>query len=256
MSIYNVNGEEIIVSGGSIYNYDKFSGKKLVVDGNSLTTSINWARYTADLLSMTLTNLARGGGGIVENAGDTMADIQTYVGSTFPSEADVIILQGDTNVIRNGNASDQMDGSSPQTTWTAKMNYLLRCLRAKYPNVLIVMTPDSIRYNSAFKTGNSSNPYDITLNVDNRNAMKSVADYNSLCFWEYDWSTPFNPNHLDNYYSKAGDPTYPSDSQDYVHPSPNSFARAKGRACAHFMAGLVYDPAAPNGTAENWTSYI
>lgn len=216
MSLYDINGN-IISSGGSgsatdnslLWNLTKWRGKHLVVDGNSLVQSTNWGQYTAEYLGMEYHNLGASGSNIVHGQ-TTMDGIKSLVADEFPEQADLIIIQGDSNVgdITDLDPSDQMDGENPKNTWSARTNYLMRCLKAKYPNVVIVLMADSVRYDS-YRNGKlymQNPPAPNILYEPNRNnyeAMKKIAEYNRHHFWSFDGDTPFNPTNYGNEYSNG-----------------------------------------------------
>lgn len=252
-SIFNGTGGETTIDNSLLYNYTRWNGKSLVTEGNSLTAHNKWGNYLAEFLGMTHTNVAMSGSAITTNPqtkGTTMEDIVANVNDNYPANVDLVILQGDTNVVMDGEPSDQMDGDNPKTTWTARMNYMIRCLRAKYHNVVIVLMPDSVRYDGEVEA------YEYERNRSGRDAMKELAEYNRLAFFNVDCCTPFNPKYDDNYYTRTGDPedshTAQAHGQDWIHPSPYSYTRSKGRALAEFVAGLVFDPNAPNTASEGW----
>lgn len=255
MGFFNGKGQQISFSEG--YNYSKWAGKYLVTDGNSLVASTNWGDPLAEFLGMHHTNCGNSGS-MITSPSDTMENIKSNIGQNYPAKCDLVILQGDTNGAMDGEVSDQMDGDNPKTTWTARMNYLIRCIRARYPNVLIVMIPDSVRYGYSLdgQTGASVQPYDFGRNKGSLDAMRNLAEYNRINFWNFDGSTPFNPNHLDNYYSRYyHEHAQYGVAQDTVHPY-KTYRDAKGKALAHFVAGLVFDPLAPNDAISNWEQFI
>lgn len=254
MPVYDINGSSLHTDGLS-HNFAKWSGKVLVTEGNSLTHATNWGKYLAEYLGMTHVNVALSGSSIVVNpqtGGSTISDIKANVADNYPEKADLIILQGDTNTGMYGEPSDQMDGSDPKTTWTAKMNYMIRCLRAKYHNVIIVLMPDSVRYDCVYGEDSWKGK-----NVDSYTAMKNLAEYSRLAFFDFDHLTPWNPDYVDNYYNWVGDPedlhSFELNGMDRVHPSGYSYPREKGRALAEFVAGLVFDPDASNTAADRWS---
>lgn len=260
MAIYDYQGNVITV-GGDDYNVSKWSGKIAVVEGNSLVASTNWGQYLASYLGMTVYNVAQSGSSIVVNpdtGGSTMTDIKNNVKDNYPDACDLVIMQGDTNTTMDGDSSDQMDGNNPKTTWTAKMNYMIRCIKAKYHNVVIVLMPDSIRYDYVGLYGNPNATLKTwgTNNVNQYEIMRNFAEYNRIAFFDFDHSTPWNPNYADNYYNWAGDPnnshTFANNGMDYVHPSYVSYANAKGKALADFISGLVFNPSAPNTATSDW----
>lgn len=260
MALYDISGNTISFGSGTVdnpllYNFTRWNGKILVTEGNSLTASNNWGQYLAEFLGMTHYNCAQSGGAIVKNditKGYTMADIKANISDNYPENADLVILQGDTNIGMDGDPSDQMDNAeNPKDTWTARMNYMIRCLRAKYHNVVIVLMPDSVRCDGDVPG------YELAKNHDGYEAMRALAEYNRLAFFDFDHATPFNPRYADNYYTRTGDPgmshTIEVHGQDYVHPSVVSYTKSKGYALAQFVAGLVFDPNAPNTAADGWS---
>lgn len=272
MSLYDINGKIILTPSGEsglLWNYTKWNGKKLVVDGNSLVDTAKWGETLAEFLGMECTNLGRSGQGLVygpNNANGeavypyvwTAETIIQRVTNDYPEQADLIILQGDTNssdVAESDNVTDQMDGDNPKTSWYAKMNYLIRCLKAKYPNVLIVIMPEQVRYDGAKKA------HELALNHQTFTTMKALAEYNRLAFYDFDHATPFNPLHgQNNWYSLQGQkPEYGFD-QDYVHASGTGgnylYGEVKGKALAGFVSQLIFDPNAPNNAVSDWTSLI
>lgn len=268
MALYDISGNTISFGSGTVdnsllYNFTRWNGKILVTEGNSLTKHNNWGDYLAELLGMSHINVAKSGSAITTNpdtGGVTMADIVANVSDNYPDAVDLVIMQGDTNVTMDGDPSDQMDGDNPLTTWTARMNYMIRCIKAKYHNVVIVLMPDSVRYDYTGVEGDpgytGSRVWE-TLNINDYNKMKELAEYNRLAFFDFDHATPFNPRYADNYYTRTGDPgmshTIEVHGQDYVHPSVVSYTKSKGYALAQFVAGLVFDPNAPNTAADGWS---
>lgn len=268
MALYDINGSVIAVSGDGtvdislLYNYTKWNRKELVVDGNSLTAVGLWGENLASFLGMHCTNLGRSGQSLIYGPYDKNGDakypyvwnmdtVKLRVANDYPDNADLIILQGDTNFNMDGEASDQMDGDNPKDTWTAKVNYLIRCIRAKYPNVIIVLIPDQVRYDGGVDA------YTIEKNRTAYMQMKAIADYNRLAFYSVEHATPFNPLHDNNYYGRL---YQVGDTQDYIHAAGTGgnqvYGVAKGKALAEFIAQLIYDPDAPNAAVENWQSAV
>lgn len=254
-----------------LWNYTKWNGKYIVADGNSLVASSNWIATTCSFLGATAVNVGKSGGAITRpdqpSASATIAEKQAYIVSNidtnYPAKADLILLQESSYL--DGEYSDQMDGANPTDTWCARMNYFIRCLKTKYPNVLIVLMPDPTWYKaSSGSSGNDSTTTtaiaDEIFNTRNRKSyeiMKGLAEYNRLAFFDVDHSTPFNPLMKDNYYSQYYwlHEDYPTTTQDGVHPY-RPYNTAKGYALAHFMAGLIFNPDAPNDAQEGWTDMI
>ena len=261
MAIYDVNGNDLSgnVNISLLENLSKWNGKTLVTDGNSLVASVNWGQYTAQYLGMNFVNLAVSGSNLVHGQ-TTMAGIRNLVANEFPNEADLILLQGDSNTqtADNVNPADQMDGENAVNTWASRINYLVRCLKAKYPNVVIVLMPDSVRYDYRNSRGTyGQNPPSPNIVYPNKNiydGMKKIAEYNRHHFWMIDGDTPFNPTNYGNEYVRK---TAVSDftENDGTHPG-GYFAEAKGKAVAWWIGGLTYDPRADNTAVEGWENLV
>lgn len=260
MAICDINGTVISndSSGGNtlLWNLQKWSGKVLVTDGNSLVGSTNWGTRLAEYLGMTHVNNGVYGG---ELAGGTMSDIMENIATNYPDTCDLVILQGDSNVgDTDGDVTQQMDGENPQTTWTARINYLVRCIKAKYPNVVIVLMPDSVRYDSSDGKRYYQHPASPNILYHlNRNSyimMKAIAEYNRHHFWAFDGDTPFNPTNSGNeYVIKTASSNFTEN--DGTHPG-GYFAEAKGKALAWWCAGLTYHPDADNHYVEGWENTV
>lgn len=245
---------------GLLWNLTKWKGKTLVTDGNSLVDSVNWGQYTAQVLGMNFVNLGVSGGNLCHGQ-TTMAGIKSLVANDFPESADLILLQGDSNTQNsdNVNPADQMDGENAVNTWAARINYLVRCLKAKYPNCVIALMPDSVRYDRRTTTsaGYGQNPPSPNIVYPNKNiyeGMKKIAEYNRHHFLAIDGDTPFNPTNYGNEYVRK---TAASDftENDGTHPG-GYFAEAKGKAVAWWVAGLTYHPDADNTAVEGWENLV
>jgi len=255
-----------------LWNYTKWKGKYIVADGNSLVASANWLKYTCGFLGAVEVNMGKSGGAITRpdqpSANATIEEKKQFivdnVANNYPDKADLIILQESSFL--DGEYSDQMDGADPKTTWTARMNYMIRCLKTKYPNVVIALMPDPTWYGVSTSTDGGNDSGSITsvtdqyMNSRNHNSLEKIrglAEYNRLAFFDVDHSTPFNPLRLDNYYSRYYwlHEQYPTVTQDGVHPY-EPYNKAKGLAMAHFVAGLIFDPNAPNDAVEGWQNEI
>lgn len=265
MAIYDIHGNALATgsSGAAdsslLWNLTKWKGKHLVVDGNSLVKATNWGQYTAEMLGMVYHNLGLSGSNIVHGQ-TTMEGIKGLVADEFPAHADLIILQGDSNTgdITDFDPADQMDGENPKNTWAARTNYLIRCLKAKYPNVVIVLMADSVRYDS-YRNGTqySQNPPAPNIyyepNRNNYEAMKKIAEYNRHHFWSFDGDTPFNPTNAGNEYVIKCSPDFVIN--DGTHPG-GYFAKAKGYALAWWIGQLTYYPDASNAEVEGWENLV
>lgn len=241
-----------------LWNLTKWKGKTLVTDGNSLVESVNWGTHTAQLLGMNFVNLGASGSNLVHGQ-TTMSGIKNLVADEFPEEADLILLQGDSNTMTadSVNPADQMDGENATNSWAARINYLVRCLKAKYPNVVIALMPDSVRYGRKTLTGYGQNPPSPNIVYPNKNiyeGMKKIAEYNRHHFLDIDGDTPFNPtNYSNEYVNKTAASGFTEN--DGTHPG-GYFAEAKGKAVAWWVAGLTYDPRADNHAVSGWENLV
>lgn len=253
MALYDKSGNPIDTGGGAndsrmaaieglLYNYRKWADKVLFVQGNSLTP---WGKYLAEYLHMDGSVCTKVGGSLTGNR--TAAEIIEFVEETYPTACDLIILQGDGNVTTTGDFSDQLDGENPVNSWAGRVNYLIRTLRARYPNVVIALMADSIWYPGV------NDQYSAVHNRNNRDAMQGLAAYNCCAYLDVDHFTPFNPTHaLDNYYTGY---VIGSTTIDGVHPN-DYYMKAKAQAIMEYVVGLVFDPAAPNNEVEGWQDNI
>ncbi len=241
-----------------LWNYTKWAGKVLVTDGNSLVASVNWGSHLASFLHMTHVQCGMSGSDLTKNEttkGHSREDILNNIKDAYPAAADLVILQGDTNQgSLSGDPSDQMDGENPKQTWMARMNYMIRCIKAKFPNVVLVLMPDSIRYDSQAGQNPASPCIYYQGNAESHRAFKALADYNFCYYWPFDGDTPFNPLSVENYYSRLTAASNFTDT-DGTHPNDH-FAYAKGRALAHWVAGLAFHPDAPNAARTGWENYV
>lgn len=260
MAIYDVNGNNLSenVNISLLENLSKWNGKTLVTDGNSLVDSVNWGQYTAQYLGMNFVNLGASGSNLCHGQ-TTMAGIKNLVANEFPNEADLILLQGDSNTqtADNVNPADQMDGENAVNTWASRINYLIRCLKAKYPNCVIVLMPDSVRYDRKKSSGYGQNPPSPNTVYPNKNiyeGMKKIAEYNRHHFWAFDGDTPFNPtNYSNEYVVKTAVSGFTEN--DGTHPG-GYFAEAKGKAVAWWCGLLTYHPSASNVAVEGWENLV
>lgn len=253
------------------FNYKKWEGKYIVADGNSLVATSNWIATTCSFLGAHAVNVGKSGGAITApnqpSSSATIAEKQAYIrnniANNYPAKADLILLQESSYL--DGEYSDQMDGPNPSDSWCARMNYFIRCLKTKYPNVLIALMPDPTWYTvGSGAAGNDSTTNtsigDFIFNSRNANSlikMRGLAEYNRLAFFDVDHSTPFNPLQKTNYYAQYYwlHEDYPSIGQDGVHPY-KPYNTAKGYALAHFMAGLIFNPNAHNDAVDNWQDLV
>jgi hypothetical protein len=122
-----------------------------------------------------------------------------------------------------------------------------------------LIRPPLANLNVLFITMAAASPTPILSTVDK---LIAIAEYNRINFWNFDGSTPYNPLHDDNYYSRLYGV---GDVQDYIHPGNGTgvytpgggyFAEAKGYALAWWCAGLTFYPDATNVATPNWQNTV
>lgn len=245
MLTYDIHGKPITPPAVSpaLHNYDKWKGAVMVVQGNSLTQ--HWPEYLANNMGMDVSAVTRLAGSLSGNR--TAPEIIQFVEDNYPANVDLVILQGDGNVQVSTGFSDQLDGENSTHTWAAQLNYLIRTIRARYPNVCIALMADSVWYDDCV------DQYWTNQNRGNYESMKGIAEYNRCAFFDVDHGTPFNPTHgLDNYYTQFN---VSIGAIDGVHPNAHYY-KVKAWAVAHFVAGLMHEPEAPNSEVEGWQNNI
>ena len=243
MDIFDCSGNKIGAPNYA-YNYTKWAGKTVVIHTNSLG---GWASPFAEFAGMELVSILNKGGSLTANR--TAAEMIEYVEQGYPDAVDLIILQGDGNSGLGGDPTDQLDGENPVNSWAGRLNYYIRCLKARYPNVVIALMVDNMWYTS----NGVVDQWSVEKNRYMREQIKGIAEYNCCAYLDVDHFTPFNPLHgLNNHYTKL---TADLAGIDGTHVNDN-YLRAKAMAVLHHVAGLIFDPDAPNAEAEGWQDNI
>ena len=142
------------------YNINPWCGKRLVVDGDSITHDQGgyayWQFIAAKLVDMyldtsdTTSTYANGWKGV---GGSTIAnDPIVYTGDptysivlryqNLPDDADLVMIAGGTNDWAHGNVDLGDFDSTDNTTFNGALNILLAGLKEKYPTIpVVMMTP-------------------------------------------------------------------------------------------------------------------
>lgn len=189
---------------GYLLNFKKWSGKKVVFDGNSLTSGYRqetpWVDVLCSLLGITAYNHAISGSTLIANR--TVNDV-TYtavekVNSLYEDDADCIFLVGDSNFVAQyslsdfenlkvaiGDPTDTVAGG--KTTWSAKMNEVIDAIFTKYPTAPVILMTDPPR--SSTEDSNITNgQYSIM-----RDAIEALCRHRRLVFFDTFTISPYRP---------------------------------------------------------------
>ena len=189
---------------GYLTNYKKWNGKKIIFDGNSLTSGYRqetpWVDVLCGLLGATAYNHAVVGSTLIA---DRTIDNVAYtavekVNSLYEEDADCIFLVGETNFAAQyslddfatlktaiGNPTDTVANGS--TTWSAKMNEVIDAIFAKYPDAPVILMTDPPR--GGTEDSNITNgQYSIM-----RDAIEALCRHRRLAFFDTFTISPYRP---------------------------------------------------------------
>lgn len=225
------------------YSLNPWSGKRLVVDGDSITHDQGYYNYwqfvAAKLTDMYVDNsditteYANGwkgvGGSRIANelgANDPKYSIVLRY-QNLPDDADIVMIAGGTNDWAHDNVLLGEFDSTDNTTFNGALNVLLPGLKEKYPTIPIVMMTPIKRgtYGQVNKNGNTQEEFVDAL-------IKKCRQYNVYCLdmWA---NCPINPN------ITAMEPLYvkPDGSNDKTHPNTEGH-KIMGKTVAGFIRTL------------------
>ena len=225
------------------YSLNPWSGKRLVVDGDSITHDQDkndyWQFVAAKLTDMYVDNsdktteYANGwkgvGGSRIANelgANDPMYSIVLRY-MNLPDEADLVMIAGGTNDWAHDNVLLGDFDSTDDTTFNGALNILLPGLKEKYPTIPVVMMTPIKRgtYGQLNKNGNTQEEFVEAL-------IKKCRQYNIYCLdmWA---NCPINPNitAMEQLYVK------PDGTNDKTHPNTEGH-KIMGKTVAGFIRTL------------------
>lgn len=180
------------------FNREKWRGKKIIVDGDSITdsgTSHAWHDYLKEWFDLSeVQNCAASGKTIIQDRGDGR-DCLTRVEQDYDADATAIFLMG------AGNSGTPNPGNETDTfvndTFYGKMNGLVDKLRELFPLIPIVLIATPPR--------NSTSTY---LDVQCE-CLKTIAENKGIYFIDCFHGT-LNPYNADNRAAYIPDGTHPN----------------------------------------------
>lgn len=171
--LYDINGNVIL----SDFNAQKWNGKKVIVDGDSLTSHGTWHTWLKEWFGWdTVYNHACSGNALtrVRTADDASGvgnGLKGYerVNQNYESDADAIILFGDGNDWSTlGTYADDTED-----TWCGRMNLMIDAIITKYPLKPLILISNPPR-NTSHGLGHCFDEQAI--------AMKSLSDNKNLYY--------------------------------------------------------------------------
>lgn len=204
MAIYDINGN--LLSGASDPNIEKWNGKKIIVDGSSITsggsglTIPTWYTYLANYLGLTVYNHSVSGTQWVWNygSGGSYWRIPDY-----EAGADGVVIMGDYNSSWGslGTISDVADITA-QNSYYARLKAFAEALIAKYPLQPIVWVIEPPRDFENL----------LTPDVRCRQTAKAIQEVGELYGFPVAnclTNTIFRPYNETNYVANTADGTHP-----------------------------------------------
>lgn len=203
----------VIGTGTTDINTKKWFGKKIVVDGSSITrggagnTQPTWHSFLKDMFALdTVYNHSESGSGWFIGGGTTIARVPSY-----EADADAVILMGDYNGIYNytrglGTIDDEpsLDGMC-----YARLKYLAETLISKYPLCPIIWVIEPPRASVGETDGNMvpMNPGSIYNKYSA--VIEEVAEYYGFTHCNLMKNTIFRPWVQANFEATTSDGTHP-----------------------------------------------
>lgn len=205
MAIYDVNGNELI-AGSSDVNITKWNGKKIIVDGSSITsggsglTIPTWPSYLTEYLGVSIYNHAVSGTQWVWNygSGGSYWRIPDY-----ESDADGIIIMGDYNSSWGslGTISDAADITA-QYSYYSRLKAFAEALIDKFPLIPIIWVTEPPRNFENFLTPDDRCRQTAT-------AIEEVGKLYGFPVADCLDNTIFRPYNQTNYTANTSDGTHP-----------------------------------------------
>lgn len=196
------------------FNRSKWKGKKIIVDGDSIThygTWHTWLKkwfewntvYSHACSGNTLT-LAR----VDNDASGVGKGLKGYerVQQNYEDDADAIILMGDCNDC-DTSASIGAYSDATEDTWCGRINLMLDAIITKYPTKPIILISNPPR--------GTSERYGISANAHlQAKAMKDLADNRNLYYidcYHTNMYRPWDTNNVTLFGNNGTDPVHLSD---------------------------------------------
>ena len=205
MAIYDINGTEL-ASGSSDVNISKWNGKKIIVDGSSITSGGSgltipvWHDYLAEYLGVSIYDHSVSGTQWVWNygSGGSYWRIQDY-----ESDADAVVIMGDYNSSWGslGEISDASDITA-QYSYYSRLKAFAEALIEKYPLIPIIWVIEPPRNFDGL----------LTPDVRCRQTAKAIQEVGELYGFPIAnclINTIFRPYNATNYAANTSDGTHP-----------------------------------------------
>lgn len=195
------------------FNRSKWKGKKIIVDGDSITHFGQWHIWLKEWFEWaTVYNHACSGQSltILRNANDASGVGQGLKGyervqQNYEADADAIILMGDGNNCGNKNAIGVYSDTT-EDTWCGRMNLMLDAITTKYPTKPIILI---------------SNP---PRGATDRHGINDSAHIQANAMKDLAWNRGFY--YIDCYHTNLYRPNIPqnvtlfgNNGKDIVHPN-------------------------------------
>jgi len=195
------------------FNRSKWKGKKIIVDGDSITHFGQWHIWLKEWFEWaTVYNHACSGQSltILRNANDASGVGQGLKGyervqQNYEADADAIILMGDSNNCGNKNAIGVYSDTT-EDTWCGRMNLMLDAITTKYPTKPIILI---------------SNP---PRGATDRHGINDSAHIQANAMKDLAWNRGFY--YIDCYHTNLYRPNIPqnvtlfgNNGKDIVHPN-------------------------------------
>lgn len=198
-------------SGITDINIKKWVGKKIVIDGSSITaggtgnTVPVWGSFLKDMFALAeCYNHAVSGTGWVFGGDSYVVDRV----DVYENDADAVILMGDYNGIYayTSNPGTIDDAPAADGSYYAKLKYLAEKLITKYPMCPVIWVVEPPRG----AQGDGKTPMDCTsIYALQSKCIEEVADYYGFPHCNLMKSTIFRPWNETNYAATTSDGTHP-----------------------------------------------
>lgn len=198
-------------SGITDINIKKWVGKKIVIDGSSITaggtgnTKPVWGSFLKDMFALAeCYNHAVSGTGWFFSGDSYVVDRV----DSYENDADAVILMGDYNGIYayTSNAGTIDDAPAADGSYYAKLKYLAEKLITKYPMCPVIWVVEPPRG----AQGDGKTPMDYASGYAMQSkCIEEVADYYGFTHCNLMKSTIFRPWNETNYAATTSDGTHP-----------------------------------------------
>ena len=204
--IYDANGNPLGATDD--VNIEKWDGKKIIVDGSSITSGGSgrpvdptWPHYIEDYLNVTIYDHSKSGSQWVYYYGGDRTTSYMRI-QDYEQDADCIITMGDFSTSRGllGTIEDTADIDA--TTYYARLKAYAEALIAAFPLIPIIWAIEPPR-----NWNNHNDP--TSANEQTAKAIKDVAELYGFPVADCLHQTIYRPYNPTNYASNTSDGTHP-----------------------------------------------